>query len=100
MHAHIHTHTTHTPTNTNNRKINNQVDLNGHEVAPSPYTVNRAGFVIHSAIHAARHDARSVGQPNRFGPCHAIHAACHVPVACCPLSSDLERVWERHVTVG
>jgi ribulose-5-phosphate 4-epimerase/fuculose-1-phosphate aldolase len=34
------------------------VDLNGHEVTPSAYTVNRAGFVIHSAIHAARHDAK------------------------------------------
>lgn len=31
-----------------------KIDLEGHEIDPSPYTVNRAGFVIHSAIHGAR----------------------------------------------
>jgi ribulose-5-phosphate 4-epimerase/fuculose-1-phosphate aldolase len=36
------------------------VDLQGRIVAPSPYVVNPAGFVIHSAIHAARPDAMSV----------------------------------------
>jgi ribulose-5-phosphate 4-epimerase/fuculose-1-phosphate aldolase len=36
------------------------VDLRGEIVEPSPYTVNPAGFVIHSAIHAARPDAHSV----------------------------------------
>jgi len=33
-----------------------KIDLSGREVDPSPYTVNRAGFVIHSAIHGARPD--------------------------------------------
>lgn len=36
------------------------VDLDGQIVEPSPYIVNPAGFVIHSAIHAAREDAHSV----------------------------------------
>ncbi|MFO0682727.1 MAG: class II aldolase/adducin family protein [Sandaracinus sp.] len=33
-----------------------KVDASGNKLAPSPYPVNPAGFVIHSAIHAARHD--------------------------------------------
>lgn len=36
------------------------VDLEGNILEPSPYSVNPAGFVIHSAIHAARADAHSV----------------------------------------
>ena len=34
-----------------------KVDLQGHKVFDSPYDINPAGFVIHSAIHAARDDA-------------------------------------------
>jgi ribulose-5-phosphate 4-epimerase/fuculose-1-phosphate aldolase len=37
-----------------------KVDLEGHKVMDSPYEINPAGFVIHSAIHAARDDARCV----------------------------------------
>lgn len=37
-----------------------KVDLDGELVEPSEYTVNPAGFVIHSAIHGAREDARCV----------------------------------------
>jgi len=37
-----------------------KVDLQGNKVQDSPFPVNPAGFVIHSAIHAARHDARCV----------------------------------------
>jgi len=37
-----------------------KIDLEGNKVAPSEYPVNRAGFVIHSAIHAARADAHCV----------------------------------------
>jgi ribulose-5-phosphate 4-epimerase/fuculose-1-phosphate aldolase len=33
-----------------------KVDADGAKVTPSPYPVNPAGFVIHSAIHAARAD--------------------------------------------
>jgi ribulose-5-phosphate 4-epimerase/fuculose-1-phosphate aldolase len=34
-----------------------RVDEAGNKLSESPYPVNPAGFVIHSAIHAARHDA-------------------------------------------
>jgi ribulose-5-phosphate 4-epimerase/fuculose-1-phosphate aldolase len=37
-----------------------RIDLDGRLVAPSPYPFNPAGFVIHSAIHAAREDAACV----------------------------------------
>jgi ribulose-5-phosphate 4-epimerase/fuculose-1-phosphate aldolase len=37
-----------------------KIDLQGNKVDDSPFPVNPAGFVIHSAIHAARHDARCV----------------------------------------
>ncbi|MNZ71767.1 Decarboxylase NovR [compost metagenome] len=34
-----------------------KIDLDGNVIGPSPYDVNPAGFTIHSAVHAARHDA-------------------------------------------
>lgn len=37
-----------------------KVDLDGNKVLDSPHPVNPAGFVIHSAIHAARPDAGCV----------------------------------------
>jgi ribulose-5-phosphate 4-epimerase/fuculose-1-phosphate aldolase len=37
-----------------------KIDLQGNTVQETPFSVNPAGFVIHSAIHAARHDARCV----------------------------------------
>jgi len=37
-----------------------KVDLQGRKVMPSPYDINPAGFVIHSAIHEAREDAKCV----------------------------------------
>lgn len=37
-----------------------KVDLQGAKVMDSPYPVNPAGFVIHSAVHAAREDAQCV----------------------------------------
>jgi ribulose-5-phosphate 4-epimerase/fuculose-1-phosphate aldolase len=37
-----------------------KVDLDGTVVAPTPYFINPAGFTIHSAIHAAREDAKCV----------------------------------------
>src|SRR5689334_16968693 len=33
-----------------------KVDAEGNKVSSSPYPVNPAGFVIHSAVHAARSD--------------------------------------------
>jgi len=37
-----------------------KVDLDGEKVLNSPHPINPAGFVIHSAIHAARHDVGCV----------------------------------------
>ena len=37
-----------------------KVDLEGEIVEDTPYNINPAGFTIHSAIHAARDDARCV----------------------------------------
>ena len=37
-----------------------KVDKAGEKVEPSPYPVNPAGFVIHSAIHEVRHDVGCV----------------------------------------
>src|SRR5688572_14567028 len=34
-----------------------KVDLEGKKLLESPFDINPAGFVIHSAIHAAREDA-------------------------------------------
>ena len=37
-----------------------KIDIDGNKVMDTPAPVNRAGFVIHSAIHAARDDAAAV----------------------------------------
>jgi ribulose-5-phosphate 4-epimerase/fuculose-1-phosphate aldolase len=37
-----------------------KVDIHGKVMMETPYSINPAGFVIHSAIHAAREDARCV----------------------------------------
>ena len=37
-----------------------KIDLEGRKLTDSPYEINPAGFVIHSAIHAAREDAKCV----------------------------------------
>lgn len=37
-----------------------KIDLEGNKLEESPWPVNPAGFVIHSAIHAAREDAQCV----------------------------------------
>ncbi len=37
-----------------------KVDADGRKLDDSPFDVNPAGFVIHSAVHAARHDAGCV----------------------------------------
>jgi len=37
-----------------------KIDLDGNKVEESPFLVNPAGFTIHSAIHAVRHDAQCV----------------------------------------
>jgi len=37
-----------------------KIDLEGRKLRDSPYEINPAGFTIHSAIHAARDDAKCV----------------------------------------
>jgi ribulose-5-phosphate 4-epimerase/fuculose-1-phosphate aldolase len=37
-----------------------KVDLDGNALSPTEHPVNRAGFIIHSAVHAARHDAHCI----------------------------------------
>src|SRR4249920_4061600 len=37
-----------------------KIDLDARKVLDSPYEVNPAGFTIHSAVHAARDNARCV----------------------------------------
>jgi ribulose-5-phosphate 4-epimerase/fuculose-1-phosphate aldolase len=37
-----------------------KIDPEGNQIGPSESSVNRAGFVIHSAIHAAREDAHCI----------------------------------------
>lgn len=37
-----------------------RIDTEGHKLSESPYEVNRAGFVIHSAIHMSARDAHCV----------------------------------------
>jgi ribulose-5-phosphate 4-epimerase/fuculose-1-phosphate aldolase len=37
-----------------------KIDQRGRKLQDSPFSVNEAGFIIHSAVHAARHDARCV----------------------------------------
>ncbi len=37
-----------------------KIDMNGNKMSESPYPVNAAGFVIHSAVHMARPDALCV----------------------------------------
>jgi ribulose-5-phosphate 4-epimerase/fuculose-1-phosphate aldolase len=50
-----------------------KVGLDGEPVHPTPYTVNRAGFVIHSAIHAHRADAHCIMH---------VHTTAGMAVAC------------------
>ena len=37
-----------------------KIDIEGNIIGDSDYPVNRAGFVIHSALHMARHDAHAI----------------------------------------
>ncbi len=50
-----------------------KVGLDGAPVHDTPYTVNRAGFVIHSAIHGARVDAHCIMH---------VHTTAGMAVAC------------------
>ncbi|WP_194792292.1 class II aldolase/adducin family protein [Pseudomonas sp. UFMG81] len=53
-----------------------KIDLQGRAVEPSPYPVNPAGFVIHSAIHGAREDAQCVLHTHTRAGCAVAAQAC------------------------
>ena len=40
------------------------IDHDGNDLQDTPYEINRAGFMIHSAIHAALGDAHFVMHPH------------------------------------
>ncbi len=44
-----------------------KIDLEGNPVEKSSYKANKAGFMIHSAIHMAREDAQCVWHMHSFG---------------------------------
>ncbi len=53
-----------------------KIDLNGNAVEPTPYLVNPAGFVIHSAIHGAREDAQCVLHTHTKAGCAVAALKC------------------------
>ena len=53
-----------------------KIDLHGNPVGPSPHPVNPAGFVIHSAIHGAREDARCVLHTHTRAGCAVAALEC------------------------
>jgi len=55
-----------------------KVDLKGEKVLESPYDVNPAGFVIHSAVHEAREDA---GTHTRAGVAVSAQASGLLPIS-------------------
>ncbi len=53
-----------------------KIGLDGRAVEDSPYPVNPAGFVIHSALHAAREDAQCVLHTHTRAGCAVAALAC------------------------
>ncbi|MFT8231221.1 class II aldolase/adducin family protein [Pseudomonas guariconensis] len=53
-----------------------KIDLQGNPVEPTPYPVNPAGFVIHSAIHGAREDAQCVLHTHTRAGCAVAALEC------------------------
>ncbi len=51
-----------------------KVDLDGNVLEETPYPVNPAGFTIHSAVHAARHD---VGSVLHLHTTNGVAVSCH-----------------------
>ena len=58
------------------------IDQEGNKRGDSPFPVNRAGFVIHSAVHAAREDAQCVLHTHtRAGVAVSAQAAGVLPIS-------------------
>ena len=53
-----------------------KIDLQGRLVEPTPHSVNPAGLVIHSAIHAAREDAQCVLHTHTRAGCAVAALEC------------------------
>ncbi|WP_448652009.1 class II aldolase/adducin family protein [Pseudomonas fluorescens] len=53
-----------------------KIGLDGRAIEPSPYAVNPAGFVIHSAIHGAREDAQCVLHTHTRAGCAVAALEC------------------------
>ena len=68
-----------------------RIDLQGRKLDDSPYEVNVAGFVIHGAIHAARHDALCVLHTHS----DASLAVSAQPAGLLPLSQFAVRFYNR-----
>src|SRR5258708_25243621 len=69
-----------------------KIDLEGNILGQSDYPVNRAGFVIHSAIHSARPDAHCIMHTHTTAavavPCQAARISPH-NFYCSPLPRPL-----------
>jgi ribulose-5-phosphate 4-epimerase/fuculose-1-phosphate aldolase len=65
-----------------------KIDLSGKKVLDSPYPINPAGFVIHSAIHAARKDAKCV-----------LHLHCPTGVAVASQQNGLLPISQQSIVV-
>ncbi|XP_027199064.1 adducin 1-like protein hts isoform X6 [Dermatophagoides pteronyssinus] len=70
-----------------------KVDLQGNVVDPGStnFTFNKAGYVLHSAIHAARPDINAVIHLH-YGPCVAVSAMKQGLMLCCQESCVLGHI--------
>ena len=59
-----------------------KIDMQGNKVMDSPFDINPAGFVVHSAVHEVRHDAHCVVHwHSRAGVAVAAQAECLLPIS-------------------
>ncbi|MCR9255525.1 MAG: class II aldolase/adducin family protein [Alphaproteobacteria bacterium] len=68
-----------------------KIDLDGNPVMDTPYEVNKAGYVIHSAIHGAREDAACVLHTHTV----AGMAVCAQPRGLLPISQHAMMFYNR-----
>jgi ribulose-5-phosphate 4-epimerase/fuculose-1-phosphate aldolase len=68
-----------------------KIDVDGNILDASPYEVNRAGFVIHSAIHMARKDLHAIIHTHTV----AGQAVSALPCGLLPLNQSVMRYYKR-----
>ena len=66
-----------------------KIDLDGNKIMESPFGINQAGFVIHSAIHAARKDITCAIHTHSEAGMGVSELKCGL----LPLSMSAIRVW-------